>query len=209
MKWLIIAIFLSSCSPSEYSKIYSKFEDANIVKAVASKSLVNCGNSSGTILFLGKDKNFNERLDGVEVKQMQYICDNPEKDINRSGYNILFRVVHSNYIPRCESSGMLIIEGKDYTRNNKLDLAELRIVTYLCNDCCKKSNREAFQVLEIVDPCGDGKGEDEVLVKLENGAFISHFKSEYKSFTTLKAEVVYETVDNQKCKFKIEGGEIL
>lgn len=203
---IILLLLLSSCSPSKYSKIYERFNKATQVnKVINSLHIANCGPGPGAIIYSGVDKNFNGKLDGSEIKKLRYICDDSSQDVNQSGFELLFEIYHNNYIAYCENSGMLLLKGLDLNRSEDLQLAELEEVLYLCDSCCEDRDTLGLNIVEIIDPCGEG-GNDEVLLKLSNGDFISYFNNFYQWFAVLLGDVVYETTDTQQCKFRIKGG---
>lgn len=57
------------------------------------------------------------------------------------------------------------------------------------------------QVLDIIDPCGDGPGEDTVVLILEGDLYISWLKN--VGMRVLEPYVQYQTIDQQRCKFQI------
>lgn len=58
-------------------------------------------------------------------------------------------------------------------------------------------------VLAIIDPCDDGPGVDEVILQLVDGSYLAWYKG--KGLVVLEQEVDYETLDTQKCQFKIDS----
>lgn len=60
-------------------------------------------------------------------------------------------------------------------------------------------------IAEIVDPCGDGPGYDEVLLKTSSGKYIAYFEGlgSDRFLSVLEQEVNYETTDAQECQFYI------
>lgn len=60
-------------------------------------------------------------------------------------------------------------------------------------------------VAEIVDPCGDGRGFDEVLLVMDSGAIIAWYKN---LGLVVLDDGYYRTTDKQRCRFQIEDGEI-
>lgn len=66
------------------------------------------------------------------------------------------------------------------------------------------------QIVDVVDPCGDSAGYDEVLLKLSNGKYLAHFSSGNLQFLTeLVENVSYRTTDQFPCYFHISGGNIV
>lgn len=65
-----------------------------------------------------------------------------------------------------------------------------------------------YQIVDVVDPCGDGSGPDEVLVVLANGSVMAWYKN--KGLALLDPGVRYRTTDKQKCRFEVTAsGEVL
>lgn len=63
-----------------------------------------------------------------------------------------------------------------------------------------------LSIKEYIDPCGNGPGYDEILLKLNDGKYIAYFESGNKRFLTiLDKNVVYQTTDIQACQFYIDN----
>lgn len=60
---------------------------------------------------------------------------------------------------------------------------------------------DAAEVLQIVDPCGDGPGVDEVVLILEGSLYIAWYKN--VGMTVLEPYTPYQTTDSQRCRFQI------
>lgn len=64
------------------------------------------------------------------------------------------------------------------------------------------------QIAEIVDPCGDGPGYDEVVLRTSAG-FMAYFETGSKRFLALLPPGNYQTTDQQACSFSISAqGEL-
>lgn len=63
-------------------------------------------------------------------------------------------------------------------------------------------------ISEIIDPCGDGAGFDEVILKLVNGKFMAYFQQGRYRFLGLLTDGTYRTTDAQRCVFTIANGEL-
>lgn len=61
-----------------------------------------------------------------------------------------------------------------------------------------------YTVTELVDPCGDGPGYDEVLMRLANGQLVAHFASGALQFLTMIGPGSYATTDQQACQFTVQ-----
>jgi hypothetical protein len=59
------------------------------------------------------------------------------------------------------------------------------------------------QVVELIDPCGDQSGYDEVLIRLNSGDLIGYFEQGNKRFLTVLEPGRYKTTDNGGCYFTV------
>lgn len=65
-------------------------------------------------------------------------------------------------------------------------------------------------IVELIDPCGDGPGFDEILLKLGDGTYIAYFQSGNKRHLAVLSPGNYRTTDQQRCNFTItSNGDIL
>jgi peptidoglycan hydrolase CwlO-like protein len=61
-------------------------------------------------------------------------------------------------------------------------------------------------VIGMVDPCGDGSGMDEVLLKTKDGKYVAYFETGGNRFlTVLQAGNSYQTTDSQHCHFSLNS----
>ena len=60
-----------------------------------------------------------------------------------------------------------------------------------------------YQVSEIIDPCGDGPGYDEVILRMANGTLMAHYANGPYQFLTIIGPGNYVTTDQQACSFTI------
>lgn len=58
-------------------------------------------------------------------------------------------------------------------------------------------------IVEFIDPCGDGSGFDEVLLRTSSGQLVAYFQQGGNRFLTLLEPGNYRTTDNQRCNFTI------
>lgn len=59
-------------------------------------------------------------------------------------------------------------------------------------------------VAELIDPCGDGPGFDEVLLRLSTGELIAYFESgEGERHLSVIGPGAYSTTDEQSCRFDV------
>lgn len=59
----------------------------------------------------------------------------------------------------------------------------------------------------LVDPCGDGPGHDELLIKLNDNTYLAWYYN--LGFVILNEYTNYVTTDSQRCSFHIEEGVLL
>jgi hypothetical protein len=64
-------------------------------------------------------------------------------------------------------------------------------------------------IVEFYDPCGDGAGYDEIILKTSSGKLIAYFEIGSKRFLTVLTDGSYRTTDSQECVFTVLNGEIL
>ena len=60
-------------------------------------------------------------------------------------------------------------------------------------------------IIATVDPCGDGHGYDEVLMRTVSGKWIAYFESGSNRFLSVIPEGNYRTTDQQSCNFSIDS----
>lgn len=65
----------------------------------------------------------------------------------------------------------------------------------------------ADSIVSVYDPCGNGPGVDEIVLKLNNGQYFAWYLN--LGLFLLEEGVIYRTTDIQKCKFKIQSGFIM
>jgi len=105
-------------------------------------------------------------------------------------------------------NGAVIHSGLDLNRNGQLDATEIEktIVIYDGQDGengTDGADAEYF-IEKVVDPCGDGKGVDEILLVTMDGVL-----AWYKNVGLVVLEDGnYVTTDKQRCKFSIINGEV-
>lgn len=65
-------------------------------------------------------------------------------------------------------------------------------------------------VVEYIDPCGNGPGYDEVILKTSSGKLIAYFQQGNNRFLTELSPGNYQTTDQQSCNFTVNNnGEII
>jgi len=63
-------------------------------------------------------------------------------------------------------------------------------------------------IAEIVDPCGDGPGYDEVVLKTSQDEFLAYFQKGSRRHLAVLVDGNYETTDEQRCEFTIQNGQL-
>jgi len=63
--------------------------------------------------------------------------------------------------------------------------------------------------IELIDPCGDGPGFDEVLLRLTDGRLVAYFEQGGNRFLSVISDGNYRTTDAQGCYFSVSGGNVL
>lgn len=64
-------------------------------------------------------------------------------------------------------------------------------------------------VIEYINPCGDGPGFDEYILKTKSGKYLAYFESGSKRFLTILTPGLYMTTDQQACRFEVvNNGEL-
>lgn len=110
-------------------------------------------------------------------------------------------------------AGIVVNSGLDSNRNEVLDSSEITSTVAVCDGLDGEDGSDAvqsqFQVVEVIDPCGDYDGpgnsddHDEVLLKLQDGTILAWYKN--LGLTILMPGFNYQTTDKQKCKFRINN----
>jgi len=62
-------------------------------------------------------------------------------------------------------------------------------------------------ISDIVDPCGNGPGHDEVIIVFADGAAIAWYKN--LGLVALSEFTAYVTTDAQHCRFEIQHGQVV
>lgn len=63
-------------------------------------------------------------------------------------------------------------------------------------------------IVNVVDPCGDGSGPDEILLVMDNGQVIAWYQN--LGLSVLQPNQQYRTTDAQQCRFQVDvNGNVL
>jgi hypothetical protein len=60
----------------------------------------------------------------------------------------------------------------------------------------------------LIDPCGDGDGYDEILIKLSTGEIIAYFQHGNDRHLAILPNGSYQTTDKDKCNFTVSNGTV-
>lgn len=60
-------------------------------------------------------------------------------------------------------------------------------------------------IIEVIDPCDDGPGYDEVLLRLSDGSILAYFESGNNRHLAEIDQGNYVTTDEQRCAFSVSG----
>jgi len=63
-------------------------------------------------------------------------------------------------------------------------------------------------ISQIINPCGDAAGFDEVILKTRGGEFLAYFESGSKRFLTKLSNGSYTTTDGTSCTFHVSGSNL-
>lgn len=66
-----------------------------------------------------------------------------------------------------------------------------------------------YDIVAIIDPCGDNGAFDEVLLKMNNGMILAHYSDGTKQFMTLIGPGSYSTTDGHACNFAISNSGVV
>jgi TolA-binding protein len=70
------------------------------------------------------------------------------------------------------------------------------------------SNSLSKTIVDFKDPCGNGPGFDEVLMKTKDGKYIAYFESNGNRFLSIIENGSYRTTDESGCYFTVNNGVI-
>lgn len=66
-----------------------------------------------------------------------------------------------------------------------------------------------YNIVGVIDPCGDGPGFDEILLQMQNGQLVAYFETGGNRFLSLLSNGNYRTTDQQSCNFSVLNGAVL
>lgn len=120
-----------------------------------------------------------------------------------NGYNSIMKQVPSI---ACNNGGVSVLSGIDISRDGILQGDEVMSISDVCNGEDYNSYGE-ISIVGIIDPCGDSPNvNDEILLKLSNGALLASFSDDASGKNTHFAYLTpgnYETTDGTHCHFTV------
>lgn len=97
-------------------------------------------------------------------------------------------------------NGTIIHSGLDLNRNDILDSDEIKQTSFICD-----GKQITDNVINIINPCGDGPGHDEVILQVKDNDryyYLAWLKN--VGIVELVPGKQYITTDRQRCKFTLE-----
>jgi hypothetical protein len=135
------------------------------------------------------------RLDALEEQTdiLVYNINNLQNDIddndNTSLIQSLQNTVNANVVQLLSLSSSIV------TLNGNINGLQGQITTL--------DNALSKTIVDMIDPCGDGVGFDEIILKTKDGKYISYFEDGGKRFLSILNAGNYITTDRQACRFTI------
>lgn len=59
-------------------------------------------------------------------------------------------------------------------------------------------------IIEVINPCNDSPGYDEVILRLASGQLVVYFEQSNNRFLTELSPGIYQTTDSQRCVFIVD-----
>lgn len=81
--------------------------------------------------------------------------------------------------------------------------------TFLTNGTNGSNGADGLDsIVQIIDPCGDASGHDEILLILSTGEVLAYFESGSNRFLSVLENGNYRTTDAQQCNFTVSNGSV-
>ena len=110
------------------------------------------------------------------------------------------------YIEACGTYGTIFNSGQDTDNNGQLEANEITSSDYICDGVNGSDGLDSL-IVNVINPCGDGQGHDEIILELSDGTFMAWYKN--LGLSLLEENKTYRTTDAQQCRFKITNGQVL
>ncbi len=116
-------------------------------------------------------------------------------------YNVQLIELHTLQLLNLNSSTTNL---ESQTQNLTTEISSLQSeVNEALVDIAELQNSES--VKEVIDPCGDGPGYDEVILRTRSGKLLVYFRSGANEFLTLLVPGNYQTTDGTNCAFTVNS----
>ena len=185
-----------------------------VILLVVLLSFIGCGVDSPVVVYK-KDTRMQDMSDLIALNslliqinsdRLELLYDNVDKIRE---LNVLLRNDFELLVFQLEEELLLLQIAIQNNENNvTTELESLQNQINLMN--VVMVNIKDNSVAELINPCDDGPGFDEVIIKLGSGVFIAYFEVGNKRFlSVLENNKSYRTTDEQGCNFRIEDGELI
>ena len=67
----------------------------------------------------------------------------------------------------------------------------------------------AYDIAEIIDPCGKQAAHDEVILRLTNGSLLAHYSDGQKQFFAVIGAGTYQSTDGTRCVFSVDANNVV
>ena len=67
----------------------------------------------------------------------------------------------------------------------------------------------AYDIAEIIDPCGKQATHDEVILRLTNGSLLAHYSDGTKQFFSVIGAGSYRSTDGTNCVFSVDANGVV
>jgi len=115
------------------------------------------------------------------------------------------RDVQREVVAECPSTGMTFTEGYDLDHNGTLEGDEISNYNYICDGTNGLNGVDG--IVDLVDPCGDGPGQDEVLIITTSGSVVAWYSG--LGLSVLNENQTYVTTDAQSCVFQVVNSQVV
>jgi len=100
------------------------------------------------------------------------------------------------------------LESDLYDLDCDLSVVQAQIVN-LFSQISALQTASQHSIVALIDPCGDGAGFDEILLKLQNGTLIAYFESGSNRHLSVLPAGSYRTTDAQNCNFTVSSSGVV
>jgi hypothetical protein len=162
-------------------------------------SLVSCGNNVRKMI--GADYDEKIKKQDVRIKKLEEQVASIKDSISKNKEEM---ITLSSELIELED---MVFQGhtafETAIKDIRLEILELE--TQTANLLLQLSALEGKTITEIIDPCGNSAGFDEVLLKTGDGKVLAYFESGSNRFLGLLSAGNYRTTDGTKCNFAVSS----